>query len=315
MASHTSRIVDLETQMASVQLQLESQHQDLKTAIAELAASTKDNLDALAASFARSREKSLVHTAPQSQAPFANAQHFRSPQKRSSLLDHYPRLEFSYFSGSDPLVWVIKCNKLFLLYSIPEEQKVDLVSYYLEGRAYTWFEGWSFRRFPLIWGHFVEELLHRVGNREQLNVVAAFNKLWQTSTVARYQEEFEDLGSRLLRLNPELNEHYFILSFLGGLDEEIQPRVQLLNQPTLACAFYQARLEESAIDARRKKTRSAPLNRWSIPSSSTSHSSFQRERSLPSPSTVDRNSTPRGHGLCYKCGDKYFHGHVCARKK
>ncbi|CAL1381600.1 unnamed protein product [Linum trigynum] len=121
MASHTSRIVDLETQMASVQLQLESQHQDLKTAIAELAASTKDNLDALAASFARSREKSPVRSPPQSQAPFAEAQHFRSPQRRPSLLDHYPRLEFSYFSGSDPHVWVIKCHKLFILYSIPEE--------------------------------------------------------------------------------------------------------------------------------------------------------------------------------------------------
>ncbi|CAL1357428.1 unnamed protein product [Linum trigynum] len=315
MASHTSRIVDLETQMASVQLQLESQHQDLKAAIAELAASTKDSIEALTASFGRNREKSPIRSPPHSQAPFADQQHFRHPQRRPSILDHYPRLEFSYFSGTDPHVWVSKCTKLFHLYAIPEEQKVDLVSYYLEGRAYTWFEGWSFRRFPLVWGHFVDELLHRFGNREQLNVVAAFNKLRQTSSVGRYQEEFEDLRSRLLRLNPELNEHYFILSFLGGLDEEIQPRVQLLNPPTLACAFYQARLEESAIDARKKKTRAAPPGRWTASPSSSSGSPFQREASLPSPSSVDRSPVPRGQGLCYKCGDKYFHGHTCARKK
>ncbi|CAL1379503.1 unnamed protein product [Linum trigynum] len=323
MASHTSRIVDLETQMASVQLQLESQHQDLKsqhqelkTAIAELAASTKDNIDALAASFTRSREKSPIRLAPQSQAPFSDQQHFRGQQqRRPSILDHYPRMEFSYFSGSDPHVWVSRCNKLFHLYSIPEEQKVDLVSYYLEGRAYTWFEGWSFRRLPLIWGYFVDELLHRFGHQEQLNVVAAFNKLRQTSSVARYQEEFEDLRSRLLRLNPELNEHYFIMSFLGGLDDEIQPRVQVLNPPTLACAFYQARLEESAIEARKKKLRSVSSTRWPVSAPVSSGKSFPRDMPSPSLSSGERSSIPRGKGLCYKCGDKYFHGHVCTKKR
>ncbi|CAL1414734.1 unnamed protein product [Linum trigynum] len=316
MASNTSRIIDLEAQMASVQLQLDSHHQDLKSAIAELAASTKDNIDALAASFARSREKSPIGSSSPSLDSVADQHNFRQQQqRRPSILDHYPRLEFSYFSGSDPHVWVSKCNKLFHLYSIPEEQKVDLVSYYLEGRAYTWFEGWSFRRFPLIWGHFVDELLHRFGHREQLNVVAAFNKLRQTTSVARYQEDFEDLRSRLLRLNPELNEHYFIMSFLGGLDDEIQPRVQVLNPPTLACAFYQARLEESAIEARKKKSRSVPPPRWSASSSNSSGTAFPREQSSLSPAAVERNPIPRGQGLCYKCGDKYFHGHICSKKK
>ncbi|CAL1354420.1 unnamed protein product [Linum trigynum] len=260
MASNTSRIVDLETQMADVQLKMASQHQELKDAIAAMAASTKDHIDAMAASFSRSRDKSPIQSPP-SQSHFGDHQQFRGSQSRSTILDHYPRLEFSHFSGVDPHAWLSKCSKLFLLYSIPEEQKVELVSYYLEGRAHTWFEGWSFRRFPLIWGQFVDELLRRFGNQEQLNVVAAFDQLRQKGSVSTYQEEFDELRSRMLRMNPDLKEHYFILSFLGGLNDEIQPRVQVLNPPTLACAFYQALLEESAIEARKRKLCSAPVSR------------------------------------------------------
>ncbi|CAL1411717.1 unnamed protein product [Linum trigynum] len=56
MAKNTSSIVDLETQMAEVQLKLDTQYQDLKEAICALAATTKDNIDTLAASIARVRQ-------------------------------------------------------------------------------------------------------------------------------------------------------------------------------------------------------------------------------------------------------------------
>ncbi|CAL1379610.1 unnamed protein product [Linum trigynum] len=62
MATNTSHIIDLEAQMAAVQLKLYSEDQDLKDAIAALAASTKDHIDALTVTFAHSREKSSVHS-------------------------------------------------------------------------------------------------------------------------------------------------------------------------------------------------------------------------------------------------------------
>ncbi|CAL1360699.1 unnamed protein product [Linum trigynum] len=77
MATNTSRIVDLETQMTAVQQKMDLQHQDLKSAIAELAASTKDNIDALSASLARLRDKSPSRSSPSgSQAPFTEAPPF-----------------------------------------------------------------------------------------------------------------------------------------------------------------------------------------------------------------------------------------------
>ncbi|CAL1394161.1 unnamed protein product [Linum trigynum] len=214
MATNTSRIIDLEAQMADVQLKMVSQHQELKDAIAALAASTKDHIDTMAASFSWSRA------------------------------DHR-----------------------FILRTL------------------------------------------------KLNVIVAFNQLRLTSTVSRYQEDFKDLRSRMLRLNPDLNEYYFIMSFLGGLEYEIQPRVQVLNPPTLACTFYQAQLEEYAIEARKSKFRSVPPSRGAVSVPVSSSKSFPNESPLPSHSSQDRSSIPRRKGLCYKCGDKFFHDHVCSKKK
>ncbi|CAL1362257.1 unnamed protein product [Linum trigynum] len=106
-------------------------------------------------------------------------QHFRHQPRRPSIVDPYHRLELPYFSGLDPHVWVSKCTELFLLYSVPEDQKVDLGLHYLDGRARTWFEGWSFWRFPLLWGDFVGGLLLRFGSQVQMTVVAACNQLQQ----------------------------------------------------------------------------------------------------------------------------------------
>ncbi|CAN1762659.1 hypothetical protein LINPERHAP1_LOCUS8473 [Linum perenne] len=58
-----------------------------------------------------------------------------------------------------------------------------------------------------------------------------------------YQEKFEELRSRMLKLTPTLNEGYFVNSFISGLDEEIQPVLLMLKPPDLTDAFLQARME------------------------------------------------------------------------
>ncbi|CAL1384196.1 unnamed protein product [Linum trigynum] len=103
MATNTSRIVDLENQMVAVQVKLDTQHQDLKDTIVVLAASRKENIDALTASITRLQEKLSIRSLPHADpGHFTDHQHFRHQQRRPSLLDHYLRLEFSYFSGSEP---------------------------------------------------------------------------------------------------------------------------------------------------------------------------------------------------------------------
>ncbi|CAN0908672.1 hypothetical protein LINGRAHAP2_LOCUS25399, partial [Linum grandiflorum] len=226
------------------------------------------------------------------------------PANRAGFL---PRLDFPYFSGSDPSGWLRKCSKLFLIHHIAADQQVDLVSLYLEDRADVWFQGWSSGKETLVWEEFSAELLRRFGDSGSLNIVGAFNKLRQTGTVIAYQERFEELRSQMLRLNPALGEEYFVKSFISGLDDEIQPVLMMMEPANLTTAFLQARMEESSMEARKKKVRIVP--RWSAADTG------QQRRPFPPRPPAGNTSLTKGSGLCYKCGDKWHYGHICSKKK
>ncbi|CAN1751344.1 Transposon Ty3-I Gag-Pol polyprotein [Linum perenne] len=170
-------------------------------------------------------------------------------RRHDQLAAHLPKLDFPYFSGTDPTSWVRKCAKLFTIHQIPDEQRVEVASLLLEDKADIWFQGWSADRPNPYWDDLTEELIRRFSDSACVNVVGSFNKLKQTGTVLDYQEKFEDLRSRMMKLNPALNEAYFINSFISGLDEEIQPVLLMLQPPDLTTAFLQARMEEASIEA------------------------------------------------------------------
>ena len=49
-----------------------------------------------------------------------------------------PKLELFTFEGTNPRTWIRKCQKYFQLYSVQEEQKVDLATLYLGEKADIW---------------------------------------------------------------------------------------------------------------------------------------------------------------------------------
>ena len=46
-----------------------------------------------------------------------------------------PRVELPTFRGENPRGWLRKCRKYFKMNTIPAHQRVEVVSYYLEGKA------------------------------------------------------------------------------------------------------------------------------------------------------------------------------------
>ncbi|CAL1393844.1 unnamed protein product [Linum trigynum] len=182
-----------------------------------------------------------------------------------------PRLDFPPFNGDDPREWTRKCEKLFEIYGIPPDQKVNLAVIYFQRRADLWFEGWKIGRQELNWEEFVAALCQRFGNRTYGGVVAEFNKLRQRGSLADYQEKFEELRSLMSRFNPALDEIYFINSFISGLDEELRPVLHMWKPQTLADAFQFAQLEEASNLAWQKKWCSSQgmSNRPMVASTST----------------------------------------------
>ena len=98
-----------------------------------------------------------------------------------------PRVEMPTFRGENPRGWLRKCRKYFKLNTIPAHQWVEVVSYYLEGKADVWFEGLVRENESWMdWEEFAQILCRRFGSRE--DSVEEFNKLIQDKSVDDYIE-------------------------------------------------------------------------------------------------------------------------------
>ncbi|EEF51214.1 conserved hypothetical protein [Ricinus communis] len=100
-----------------------------------------------------------------------------------SMGGRIPKVELSHFEGNNPRLWIKKCEKYFQLYSIPNEQKIDIASLYLGDRADIWYQGWQAQTRSSDWGKFSEELCRRFGELTIEDVVEEFNKLKQKNSV------------------------------------------------------------------------------------------------------------------------------------
>lgn len=73
---------------------------------------------------------SQLHTAP----PPPLTTHVRPPVK----------LDVPRFDGSDPLGWIFKVSQFFNYQGTPEEDRIMVASFYLDGTALSWFQ-WMYR--------------------------------------------------------------------------------------------------------------------------------------------------------------------------
>jgi hypothetical protein len=229
-----------------------------------------------------------------------------------------PRMELSTFRGEDPRGWLRKCKKYFKIHSIPVHQWVEVVSYYLEGKADVWFEGLVRGNDSHIkWEEFSQDLCRRFGSQD--DIVKEFNKLIQDGNMDEYIEKFEEMRSLMGALNPLLPEAYYVSSFISGLKDEIKPMLKILKPARVMVAFEQARWQEEANNALTKKTRSLqrshpPLHNGRIPCNVPSkYFSSSRTEGVKPPSDSLYEQRKR-LGQCFRCGDKYMPGHRCNAK-
>ncbi|PNX64086.1 hypothetical protein L195_g053836, partial [Trifolium pratense] len=50
------------------------------------------------------------------------------------------KLEIPRFDGSDALGWIFKINQFFEFHRTPEEQRLNIASFYMEGEALSWYQ-------------------------------------------------------------------------------------------------------------------------------------------------------------------------------
>ncbi|OMO70038.1 Retrotransposon gag protein [Corchorus olitorius] len=189
--------------------------------------------------------------------------------------------------------------------------------------ALTWFQ-WMFNNHQLYdWSTFTRSLELRFSASGYLQPQVALFKLRQTSTVSRYQREFEILANRVVGLTQE----HLMNLFVSGLKPEIQREVIMFHPLTHYQAFELALMVEAKLPEGRgayhRQPSQAPFSPSlpSLPPRQPMALPAPPRPSLalpapPSQPTIKR-LTPsemqarRAKGLCYNCDDQYKLGHRC----
>lgn len=91
----------------------------------------------------------------------------------------------------------------------------------MEGKVEDGLAGFLAHKANLAQDEFVNYLCKQFRDRKYRGVVAQFKKLEQKGALTKYLDQFEELISLLLALNPGLREDYLINSFIGGLSDEL----------------------------------------------------------------------------------------------
>ncbi|XP_043724096.1 uncharacterized protein LOC122671070 [Telopea speciosissima] len=251
-------------------------------------------------------------------SPAAAANHLDDNLQRSSQF-HSPRfmrLDVPRFDGTDPTGWVFKIEKFFDFHSTPDDQRLLLASFHLDGPALSWFQWMQSSGLINGWKGFLQALTLRFGPSLFEDHRGALAKLQQTSTVAVYQEQFERLSYKVTGLS----ETFLISFFISGLKPELKRELLIAQPVSLLHAMALARLHEQKFHDYKSSWRSLS------PSITTGSSEISPTVTKPLPSSTASKTLPvrklspaeikarRDKGLCYYCDDKFMPGHKCKNK-
>ena len=107
------------------------------------------------------------------------------------------KIEVPHFDGFDVSSWMFKLEQFFQFNNTPEDQRVLIFSFHLEGPALSWFKWMHSNGFIESWEEFVKAINLRFGPSLYEDYKGALSKLQQTTTVASYQDQIEDLSTKV----------------------------------------------------------------------------------------------------------------------
>ncbi|XP_039121357.1 uncharacterized protein LOC120258078 [Dioscorea cayenensis subsp. rotundata] len=223
----------------------------------------------------------------------------------SGSFNRPPKIIVPAFSGEDVMGWLFQMNHYFVFNHIPDDQRLDIATFYMAGPALQWFQ-WLHSTSQLSnWESFVRQIELRFGPSSFINHEARLFKLRQTSTVTAYLQEFEGLSNRV----PGLSQQSLLNCFLSGLRDEIQRELYMVKPTSLHDAMGLARLVEDKCNAGRLSFNRPPYPRL-LPAPSTPPGP------RPAPLPIKRLSPAemaarREKGLCFNCDAKFVPGHKC----
>jgi len=221
MADHTTRKTTTD-RLEDAVARLTNSQASLSDKYTELSGKVDSILDHL-------RSRDTHHIQP---TPTTSSSH-RSPIK----------LDIPRFDGRDPLGWIFKIQQLFDYQHTPEEERITVASFYLDGAALSWYQWMHNNGFITSWTGFLQALKSRFAPSFYEDPKGALFKLTQCGSVNEYLTDFERLANRVIGLPPP-----FLLScFISRLTPETRREVLALQPISLPQATTLAKLQEDKL--------------------------------------------------------------------
>lgn len=193
------------------------------------------------------------------------------------------------------------------------------------GSASIWLQSIQKRLSELDWGSFTSLLCTRFGRDRHQMLIRQFFTVHQTTTVSHYIEQFELIINHLSSYSDSIHPFYFLTRFVEGLRKDIRAVVLVQRPPDLDTACALALLQEEVADG---VFGSLPRPPEAVTRSGTPLPlPLPPTRHVPAAPTADHRGTDaaradatklktlrdyrRARGLCFKCGERWGHDHVC----
>lgn len=132
------------------------------------------------------------------------------------------KIEMSSCDGTNTSDWLVDVEHFFDIGRFYEEEKLNLVPLYLEGRVKKWF-AWLRRRGDFRnWLDFTQRLLVHFAESIDDEASTRLFAIRQTGTVADYVSEFEVLSSQVLGVEDRFLERIFYNGLCPEMKEVIK---------------------------------------------------------------------------------------------
>lgn len=107
------------------------------------------------------------------------------------------KLDVPRFNDADAHGWIFKISQFFTYHQTPEEERITIASFYLDGATLAWYQ-WMYRNHQIVsWQQFLSALETRFAPTAFDDPRGNLFKLTQSTIVAAYLTEFEALANRL----------------------------------------------------------------------------------------------------------------------
>ncbi|KAJ4807408.1 polyprotein [Rhynchospora pubera] len=248
-----------------------------------------------------------------------------------SSLGRYPlpRLDFPSFDGSDVVSWEEDCEFYFEVFQTPEIYKTRLATSHFSGDAREWYRGFKMDNSHPPWPILIEELKASFIVAKVENPLEEFRKVTHLGKIDDYIRNFEKVRCRLMSATKMKDTNFYLMAFLSGLRDELKHTVEMCEPSNLNQAYKFARQAELSLEGQERRGRVMLRNILppiTQPRNFKLHENVERKpiQSFPTPPklpipSVDNNKLSfdqmKKMGLCYWCGDKYYQGHKCQKKR